>query len=194
MNASPQTVDSPIQRDDAFGGNPFYSLPVSTPVIRHIPLAQGAIGTFQTLDAMSQCVRGEIAPDFCGHECPAVKRLADQLVTIEACFDYVAHKISYVAHPPSEQVVQDACRTIQFKTGDCVSKSVLLASLLGALGYHCKFIAQYWDDEQMYSHVYVLVTDECGQEIRLDPVADKEPMGWSQSLPDFGFETSWEIF
>lgn len=193
MNASPQTVDSPIQRDDAFGGNPFSfgAFPASA---RHIPLAQGAIGTFQTLEAMASCVKGEIAPDFCGYECLKVNRLADQLSTIEACFDYVAKQIKYEAHPIDQQIVQDACRTVQFKTGDCVSKSVLLATLLGALGYHCKFIAQYWDDSQMYSHVYVLVTDEYGQEIRLDPVADREPMGYSQPLPDGGFETSYEIF
>lgn len=192
MSATADTLDYPIRNATAPGGNSFSIR--QAPVIRHVPLAQGAIGTFQTLGAMAACVRGEIAPDFCGYECLKVRSLAESLITIEACFDYVAHKIAYGAHPIDRQVIQDACRTIQFKTGDCVSKSVLLASLLFAAGYPCKFIAQYWDDEQCYSHVYILARDEFGNEVRLDPVASDQPIGYSQPLPDTGFETSWEIF
>lgn len=190
MNASPQTVDYPIQRDDASGGNPF-----SPAVVWHTPLPSGTAGTFATLEAMASCVCGEVPPDFCGYECLTVKRLADQLVTIEGCFDYVAHRIKYVAHPIDQQVVQDACRTIQFKTGDCVSKSVLLATLLASMDYDVRFVAQYWDDVQAYSHVYVEALDkQSHQWLPLDPVANDKPMGWTQSLPDGGFETPYDIF
>jgi len=202
MNASPQTVDYPIQRDDASGGNSFSSGAVPASV-RRIPLAQGAIGTFQTLDAMAQCVRGEIAPDFCGYEKPEIVRFASRLIEqaknsqqeIEALFNYAARQITYEAHPVDQQIIQDACRTIQHKTGDCVSKSVLLATLLSAMDYDVRFVAQYFNDAQMYSHVYVEAFDkQLGNWIGLDPVASDKPIGWTQTLPDGGWETPWDIF
>jgi len=201
MTATAETADSPIQTATAQGDNPFYSLP--SLVFRHEPLAHGAIGTFQTLAVMAKCVRGEIAPDFCGYQKSAIIDFAAKM--IEGCensqqeiakfFDYVAHQIKYEAHPIDQQIVQDACRTIQFKKGDCVSKSVLLATLLASMDYDVRFVAQYFNDEQLYSHVYCEAFDrQLGNWIALDPVANDKPMGWTQTLPDGGFETPYDIF
>lgn len=196
MTATAETADSPIQTATAQGGNSF-----STPTTTTLPLAQGAAGTFQTLDAMARCVKGEVAPHFCGykslwirHQVRVIAWGLNSWEQIPALFNFVAHQIKYELHPIDQQVVQDACQTIRLKTGDCVSKSVLLATLLASLDYPVKFIAQYFNDNQQYSHVYVLTQDENGNEIRLDPVASDQPMGWSQKLPDGGFETSYDIF
>jgi transglutaminase-like putative cysteine protease len=200
MTTSAETVDYPIQTATVQGDNPFFSLP--SPSVDQSPLPSGTAGTFATLAAMAECVRGEIPPDFCGYRKSAIVDFAARLIEgaensqqeITKLFDYVAHKIKYLAHPIDQQVIQDACRTIQFKTGDCVSKSTLLATLLCAMDYECKFIAQYFNDDQLYSHVYVLATDVNGQEYRLDPVASDQPMGWTQKLPDGGWETSFNVF
>lgn len=204
MHATATDVSYPLDTPTAvLAGNPFYSLLAPpTPSIETLPLADGTAGTYQTLEAMASCVRGECPPDFCGYQDEAIRKFAQHLANraltsreeIKALFDFVARQIKYLAHPMDQQIVQDACRTIQFKTGDCVSLSVLLATLLAALDYPVKFIAQYPSDKTGYSHVYVLTQDESGNEIRLDPVAKDEAMGWSQKLPDGGFETSFDIF
>lgn len=165
-------------------------------------LPDGAAGTFRSLEAMAQATRGEIPPDFSGYTDPAIQIAAESLTVnshgldeseASALFDFVAHSIKYIDHPPNAQVVQDALRTIQIGSGDCVSKSVLLATLLLARGIPARFVAQYPDDSQMYSHVYV-EAQMSGHWFPLDPVASDKPMGWSQPLPDGGFETMYEIF
>lgn len=162
--------------------------------VEEYPLADGCAGTYQALDAMAQAVRGEIPPDYSGLNDPYIINFAQKLGSVRAMFDYAAHRVAYIHHPPHAQVVQDARRTIEIGSGDCVSKSVLLASLLASQGYQPYFIAQYPSDNTGFSHVYVAMIDEQGQELRLDPVASDKPMGWSQSLPMGGFELEWHIF
>ena len=166
------------------------------------PLAPGTSGTFQALDAMRSAVRGEVPPDYSGCRDPEIKQAAISIVgkdrgadrnEIATLFDFVAHRIHYLDHPPQMQIVQDAKRTIEIGSGDCVSKSVLLATLLASLGYQPYFIAQYISDDEGYGHVYVAL-DMNGETLRLDPVASDSPMGWSQKLQDGGFETSYPIF
>lgn len=200
MTATAETADYPIQTATAQGGNPFYSLPTITTKL----LPEGVNGTYQTLDAMAQCVRGEVAPDFCGYQDEVIRKLAEYLVRdrdqsdsqgeIKAVFNYVVREIEYLAHPINAQTVQDACRTLQFKSGDCVSLSVLLATLLASLNYPVQFVAQYTSEDTGYSHVYLETQDENGNEIALDAVAKDKPIGWRQSLKDGAFETTWEIF
>jgi hypothetical protein len=160
-------------------------------------------GTFQALDLMAQCVRGECSPDYSGCNDPynyrvaalVVERLLDSNEVAATLFYFVRDKIAYLDHPIGEQVVQDCRRTLEFKTGDCVSKSVCLATLLGSLGIESCFVAQHPTHEQAYSHVYV----ECNG-LALDSIADgkgNRPLfmpGQRQQLPDYGFETKWSIF
>jgi|SRR5215510_122541 len=179
---------------------PRVSAPIST---NYEELPDGVEGTFRSLDAMAECVRGEVGPDYSGFLDPKIRDFADRLTwrargsdqdEIAALYDFVAHRITYVEHPPNEQVCQDALRTIQIGSGDCVSKSVLLATLLLARNIPARFVAQYTGDSDMYSHVYVEAQMRDGAWLALDPVASDKPIGWSQPLPADGFETTWPIF
>jgi transglutaminase-like putative cysteine protease len=164
------------------------------------PLADGDQGTFQTLDAMADAVMGLLGPDYSGYTDPTISNAAHQIAgsgqnsldQIAALFDYASHKIRYVEHPFNTQVVQDAKRTMAIGSGDCVSLSVLLATLLASLGYKPRFVAQ-WVDGREASHVYVEVFVN-GQWLALDAVASDKPMGWRQNTMDGGFELPWEIF
>jgi hypothetical protein len=169
--------------------------------IEYRALADGNGGTFQTLGAMRDAVLGRIPPDFSGYKDSFVCRAAHQICQSNGCssrgqiaalFDFVTHQIRYEAHPIDQQTLQDARRTIEIGSGDCVSKSVLLATLLACFGHRPYFIAQ-WTDGESASHVYVGLNFN-GEELRLDPVAEDEPMGWSQDLLDGGFEYKQEIF
>lgn len=175
--------------------------PQSKHSLELIPLLDGSDGTYQSLEVMAQAVRGEIGPDYSGFQDEWVKGVAESVCVgrtghtreqIAALFQFVTQRIEYVLHPMNMQVCQDARRTIEIGNGDCVSMSVLLTTLLACLGYKPYFIAQFVDGEEA-SHVYVGLRLN-GEEIRLDPVAKNEPMGWSQPTDDGGFELEWRIF
>jgi hypothetical protein len=174
---------------------------VSSHSIEYRALADGNWGTFQTLDAMRDAVLGRIPPDYSGYKDSFVCRAAYSICAKSGCssqaqiaalFNFVTHQIKYEAHPIDQQTLQDARRTIEIGSGDCVSKSVLLATLLACFGHRPYFLAQ-WTDGESASHVYVGLNFN-GEELRLDPVADDKPMGWSQPLLDGGFEYRQEIF
>lgn len=191
--------DSPIAGSARAG----YSFPTPSLTTTLLNLQPGAEGTFQTLDAMAACVRGECPPDFSGWQDEWVRRSAEDIVAnvpgqdavgeIAALFNFVKDSITYRQHPLNQQRVQDCRRTLEIGSGDCVSKSVCLATLLAALGYESRFVAQSPDGNE-YTHVYVEVQMDGVGWLALDPVAETQPMGWTQPLPDGGFETTWRIF
>lgn len=170
------------------------------------PLQEGSQGTFQTLGAMSRAVRGQIAPDFSGHS-DAYNQQAAMLIVggpwkskaPQALFNFTRDQIIYANHPWNMQVIQDCRRTLQAGSGDCVSKSVCLSTLLACWGIVSRFVAQCPDGEG-FNHVYIEYENLDGQWVALDPTGDgKDARPWFdvgdfQRLPDGGFETTYEIF
>ena len=173
------------------------------------PLLSGTAGTFQALQLMAACVRGECPPDFSGYADPIIATAAARIINnagkgssadavIVALFEYCRDAIRYLDHPWNEQRVQDARRTLELGTGDCVSKSVCLSTLLASQGIPSRFVAQAPINNE-FNHVYVEVPTVRGY-VGLDPVAsgtEGKPfgaVGWRQELPDYGFESTSEIF
>lgn len=167
------------------------------------PLPDGDGATFMTLDAMKDAVLGRIGPDYSGYldsfnintanRIVAGSQGRDSKATIEALFNWVIANIAYEPHPINQQTLQDARRTLELRKADCVSLSVLLATLLACLGYQSRFVAQ-WVDGESASHVYVETLLDDGQWLALDAVAKDQPLGWRQQTLDGGFELPWEIF
>jgi len=178
-------------------------------VTTYYPLADGAGGTLQTLSLMRECVIGQAPPDYSGYTDPhnlsaatqicAMSGNADatQQAQIAALFAFCRDQISYIEHPFNMQVVQDCKRTLESRQGDCVSKSVCLATLLACMGITSRFVAQAPDDDG-FTHVYVEAWGD-NDWLALDPIADGQQgrplgdVGWRQQLPDGGFETPYEI-
>jgi len=188
-------------------GSPQSTVTIAAPPVSHSieyrPLIDGDAGTFQTLDAMRDAVLGRIPPDYSGFNDPFNIRAARSICAdasnqseraqIAALFDWVINNITYEPHPINQQTLQDARRTLELKRGDCVSLSVLLATLLACCGLPSRFVAQ-WVDGESASHVYVEVFMSRGELLALDAVAKDQPMGWRQKTLDGGFELPWEIF
>jgi hypothetical protein len=182
------------------------------PVVTYSPLAEGVEGTFQTLDAMRGAVMGDIPPQFSGYQDQFNLRAAqticesslppagtgDDRSQIAALFAFCRDQINYLDHPWNMQVVKDCKRTLESREGDCVSKSVCLATLLASLGHASRFVAQAPSNND-YDHVYVEVWTD-GQWLALDPTADGQEgrpladVGWRQALPAGGIETPYTIF
>src|SRR5215471_6320947 len=106
----------------------------ATPQVTYKDLSDGTQGTLQSLGAMRQAVLNGLPPEYIGYQDPAIRRNALAIganspeAPYVALYRFVRDRIQYVDHPWSMQVVQDAPRTLQMLTGDCVSKSVLLAA------------------------------------------------------------------
>lgn len=167
------------------------------PLKQTFKLSQGRAGVFETAEMMAACVRGEIGPDYAGFESPAIKQLAATiegeffgLSFPESVFSYTQSRIRYEEHPLDTQIVQDALATIREGKADCVSMSVLIATLLASRDFPVWFVLQ--DTGSEYTHVYCEALIN-GKLTALDAVS-KDPMGWRQTLPETGFETTWPIF
>lgn len=164
-----------------------------------VSLLPGRDGIFQTLDLMAATVRGEIGPDFIGYQSAFIQSKAAEIETmffgqpfVDAVFHYVQFSIVYVDHPLNQQVIQDAKTTIEKRSGDCVSQSVLVATLLASRGIPVCFVLQDINGQE-YSHVYceALVNRKL---LALDTVAKNKAIGWRQPVSPTGFETTWLIF
>lgn len=90
------------------------------------------------------------------------RRLTDHLPEkdftgeITALQHFVRDEIRYVRDPEGVEMVQTPPRTLEIRAGDCDDKSVLLASLLGSMGFKTLFMAVGLNG-QPYSHVLVQV-------------------------------------
>ncbi|OQB32230.1 MAG: Transglutaminase-like superfamily protein [Candidatus Hydrogenedentes bacterium ADurb.Bin170] len=205
LSSSDPLNDASVNRDGV--PQPFFSSSIHTE--QSWPLLDGADGTFQALALMAAAVRGECPPDYSGYSDPYIRAAAARIITaygkgysaeaaLQALFSFCRDAIAYLDHPWNVQQVQDARRTLERMTGDCVSKSVCLTTLLATQGIISRFVAQAPTGNE-FNHVYVEALTAQGW-IGLDPVASGTmgrpfgEIGWRQALPDYGFETSSEIF
>jgi len=122
------------------------------------PLPAGKLGTAETLKTMARLARA-------GAKDPGVIQLASQLVRnlpqydrvgeVSALHGFVRDHIRYTNDPIDLELVRDPRTILEMGVGDCDDKSVLLSSLLGAIGRPSRFIAVQMRGTAGYSHVYV---------------------------------------
>jgi len=161
--------------------------------------------TNQTLEAMAKAVRGEIGPDFAGWRDERIRRKALELIKgtqpgfsgeVQRLFEYTRDGIVYRRDQVDTQRVQAPLQTIELEAGKCVDKVVLLAALLGSLGYLSRFIVQKVTPGDDWSHVYLeAFDDKAGRWVALDPTGDGHDgrplaaIGWKQPVhQEFTFD------
>jgi transglutaminase-like putative cysteine protease len=127
-------------------------------------LPDGELGTAETLSVMRDVVRAAVRDPK-----QVVREAALQILNaagvpqrkwvreIQALHAFVRDTIQYVTHPQGVQIVQEPAKTLEYGRGNCVDKSVLLASLLEALGHPSQFVALVIRGQQngQFSHVIV---------------------------------------
>lgn len=122
--------------------------------LRGIP--DGRAGTIETLKIMSQVARnGKTSLPVRNMALSLIKGLdhKDWVGQIKALHRFVRDKIQYVKDIDGVETLQTPDVTLQLAAGDCDDKSILLASLLGAIGHPTRFVAIGKNDDD-FVHVY----------------------------------------
>lgn len=98
---------------------------------------------------------------------------------IKRLFDFVKNNIRYVRDIRNIETLHTPEKILEFKSGDCDDKSVLLASMLESIGHKTRFVAC-GKEPGVYEHVYV----EVWFNNQWLPLETTEPvnMGWKAPL------------
>lgn len=151
----------------------FLRLKKSQTTSQLMEIPSGSAGTRATLQLMSALTNA-------GKKRLKIRRLAQILVSEKSQKDYagearelhrfVRDNIRYLRDIRGVETLQTPEKTLQFKSGDCDDKSVLLASLLESIGHKTRFVAVGFSPDT-YAHVYVEVYINGGWE----PLETTEP-------------------
>jgi hypothetical protein len=122
----------------------------TTTEYRTSELRSGVDGNFDTLEIAARWVREDAVLD------PIVRAKAAQLVAsctdqnpdcqIRKLFEFV-QRIPHVDDPVGIERIADAGTTLQEGFGDCGDKAILLATLLGTLGYIARWVIVNFDGD-----------------------------------------------
>lgn len=153
---------------------------LNLPIMRLAQIPDGRAGVEVTLNLMRAYVRQfRKTPLIRGLALDNVAHLPQKIwmLEIQAQFDFVRNNIRYVGDVKNVETLQDPFRTLQLGQGDCDDFCVLLASLLNAIDYDCRFVAC-GREKGIFEHVYV----QCElpnrrRTINLD-ATEPHPMGW----------------
>jgi transglutaminase-like putative cysteine protease len=141
----------------------------------------GREGIKLTLQAMSRITR-EFKKDAGVREVAArlVRKIPqyDNAAAIRALHAFVRDCIRYTGDISEVETLQTPKATLELGIGDCDDKSILLASLLEAIGEKTRFIAVGFGEGSGYSHVLVEVRR--GPGIKWVPLETIKPVeaGW----------------
>lgn len=102
----------------------------------------------------------------------------DYLGEIKALFEWVQHNVRYTKDPFRVEVLHSARRLLELRAGDCDDMTILLGSMLEAIGHPVQLVIIGPDPvrPKLFSHIYLEVFHK-GQWIPLDATMPY-PMGW----------------
>jgi Transglutaminase-like superfamily len=124
------------------------------------PLLSGDAGIAQTIRAMRQLASA-------GEKDPLVRRQAveilrsvpayDKIAELNAIFHWVLRNIRYTEDPPNKEMLHPVRDLLNLRAGDCDDFVVLLAALLGSVGFQTRAVTVAADpaDPSQFTHVYL---------------------------------------
>jgi hypothetical protein len=138
----------------------------------------GDAGVAQTIDQMRNLVSEAIAD-------PSILRLAKDIVRgvpafddtaeAEALYNWVRQNIRFTKDPVNKETLYPPTELLQIRAGDCDDISMLLGTLLMAIGYPARLMTVAANGDE-FSHVYVEGQIN-GQWIPLDPARSDSQFG-----------------
>lgn len=102
----------------------------------------------------------------------------DYLGEIKALFEWVQRNVRYTKDPFRVEVLHSASRLLELRAGDCDDMTILLGSMLEAIGHPVRLVITGPDPlrPKLFSHIYLEVFHK-GRWIPLDATMPY-PMGW----------------
>jgi hypothetical protein len=162
-----------------------YIVPPLTPphvFLGRIP--KGYPGTKRTVEHITALIRAG-AKDFYVRQ-KAIDILLEKGVTpkdyrgeIKALFEWVQRNVRYTKDPFRVEVLHSARRMLELRAGDCDDMTILLGSMLEAIGHPIRLVLTGPDPlrQDLFSHIYLEVFHK-GRWIPLDATMPY-PMGWA---------------
>jgi hypothetical protein len=157
--------------------------PVTFPQVSLESIPKGYLGTQATLKHIQALIQAG-AQDFYVRQ-KAIDILLDKgiqpkdyLGEIKALFEWVQQNIRYTKDPFRVEVLHSARRVLELRAGDCDDMTILLGSMLEAIGHPVRLVITGPDPLQpkLFSHIYLEVFHQ-GQWIPLDATMPY-PTGW----------------
>jgi hypothetical protein len=162
-----------------------YAAPTLTsPQISLGYIPRGYVGTLRTVGHMMALIRAG-AKDFYVRQ-KAIDILLerevkpkDYLGEIKALFEWVQRSVRYTKDPFRVEVLHSARRMLELRAGDCDDMTILLGSMLEAIGHPIRLVLTGPDPlrPRLFSHVYLEVYHK-GRWVPLDATMPY-PMGWA---------------
>jgi transglutaminase-like putative cysteine protease len=159
-----------------------------------VPIGEGSASIQRTTRIMAQWAAQYALDPHIQAQAISITQLnqpKDSPSEIRALFDFVRNTIRYAADPFGTETVRSPDKTLLLRAGDCDDKSLLLATLLRAMGYNAFFVVTGYTLPGVFEHVYVGVTDDPiarvaslapGEYLALD-TTEPYPMGWEAASP-----------
>lgn len=106
---------------------------------------------------------------------------------VRRLFQYVRDGIRYVRDPVGRELLASPAETLATGAGDCDDKSILLAALLGAIGYGWRFVGIALAPGQ-FSHVWVQANVPARGSLggRWVDLETTEPLRYGERVPETG--------
>jgi Transglutaminase-like superfamily len=158
--------------------------PLTPPQIYLGRIPKGYPGTKRTVEYIKALIRAG-AKDFYVRQ-KAIDILLQRGVTpkdyrgeIKALFEWVQQNVRYTKDPFRVEVLHSARRMLELRAGDCDDMTILLGSMLEAIGHPVRIVLAGPDPlrPRLFTHVYLEAYDK-GHWIPLDPTMPY-PMGWA---------------
>lgn len=155
-------------------------------------MPRGEQGTLQTLRLMAAfCKRDAASPELRAVAQKIIEGIAghDFNSEIRALYSFARDQVKYRKDPVEVERVQDALRTLQFRSGDCDDKVTLLVTLLAVCGHRARFCVC-GPVPGKWTHVYCEVATPQGW-MPLDPTPEAAQPGWQTNAPSKGIFEIW---
>jgi len=157
--------------------------PLGLPQVNLGFIPKGYLGTQTTLKHIQALIRAG-AKDFYVRQ-KAIDILLEKAVKpkdylgeIKALFEWVQHNVRYTKDPFRVEVLHSARRLLELRAGDCDDMTILLGSMLEAIGHPVQLVVTGPDPlrPKLFSHIYLEAFHQ-GRWIPLDATMPY-PMGW----------------
>lgn len=161
----------------------YAALPLSLPQVNLGLIPKGYPGTHTTLKHIQALIRTG-AKDFYVRQkaidilLEKAIRPKDYLGEIKTLFEWVQQHVRYTKDPFRVEVLHSARRLLELRAGDCDDMTILLGSMLEAIGHPVRLVVTGPDPlrPKLFSHIYLEAYHQ-GRWIPLDATMPY-PMGW----------------